>query len=216
MRKAFFQYAAKIPSISIQDYQSVCKDLGVSLCLFLLFDLSLSPLLNSVAATPVLLVSGVAKIALLLLFMKLKGYVEFIGHRLPLLNMLFSLFLLFVLNILITVLFRGDADFLFPADSFQGFIMMLMLAAAVIFEELMFRAYLLEAMKRLAAPRGLAMFLAGILFSIGHIYLGLQGVMFAFFSSLVLSHLYYRSGGAAAGMFVHFAYNIIVLRLNGY
>ena len=218
LKKPLPPHASKEPRISICNYQSICKELVLVLLLFFVFDYLLSPLLDLVEVMPLLLLSGLVKTLLLLCLMRFRRYNIATGGRLPLLRMILTFLLLFVLNALSAFLFRGQSALLFPpaSGSFQVLVLFLMMAISVFFEELLYRAYLLERLQKLGASRILAMLISGLLFSTGHVYLGARGVAFALVSSFLLTRLYYRSGGIRAGFIVHLAYNLIILKFNGY
>lgn len=204
----------------MQDYRSTYKEIFLFLSGFFVLEILLSLLLSalSLPINLILLSSAVFRTILLLLLMYIRGYKPIFSGTLPPLTMLLSLATLFLLNMLISLLFgtEGALPFTPAVDLPTRITLWAMLTLLAFFEELLYRALLLEALQKAGSKRITALFIAGLLFAIGHIYLGVQGLLFALSSAFVLGWLYHRSGGLWAGFIVHLVYNLSIVQLAGF
>ncbi|MGI9256358.1 MAG: CPBP family intramembrane glutamic endopeptidase [Salinispira sp.] len=185
------------------------------LCLifFLIFDYFLAFLTSFFSLLPVFLPGNIIKILLLIFFMRRYGLTAGLGGNFQPISMSIALVILFLLNMASTVLFNSEAGLYLPQDQFTILLLMMIMISAVS-EELFYRAWLLEVFDTVGRNR--ATLLAGLIFSAGHIYQGLPGVLFSLCASFVLAALYYRSGGVKAGIIVHIMYNLIIFSVNQY
>jgi membrane protease YdiL (CAAX protease family) len=81
-------------------------------------------------------------------------------------------------------------------------------------EELFFRAYLIERLGQLGRPRGQAVAIAAVMFSVGHGYQGWAALVFALLAGAALGALWLRRRrliGFAAG---HALYNLTAIGLS--
>ncbi len=185
------------------------------LCLifFLIFDYILSFLASFFSFIPIFLLGHIIKILSLIFFMRRYGLTAGTGGNFQPISMSIALVILFLLNMASTVLFNPDAELYIPRDQFTILLFMMIMVSAVS-EELFYRAWLLEVFNTVGRNR--ATLLAGLIFSAGHIYQGLPGVLFSLCASFVLAALYYRSGGVKAGIVVHIMYNLIIFSVHEY
>ena len=193
--------------------------MGLVIIFFFAIDYTTSFFLSPLAeATILLLTTATVKTTMLIFLLKWRAYSLGLRGHFHLPPMLLALATLFGLNILTSLLSKEDVIPIFqPASGLlQIFLFMLMVTLSVFFEELLYRRYLLVALKKAGVGSMKAACIAGILFATGHVYLGIQGIVFAFLSSLVLAWLYNRSRWIGPGFIVHLAYNTIILKIHGF
>lgn len=124
---------------------------------------------------------------------------------------------LFMLNFLSGLIPGAGAPSLQPAEAgTETVAMFILVVAAVVAEELMFRAFLIPALQRAGASRTAALIGAALLFAAGHGYLGAPGLLFAFCSALLLGGMYLYFRLMWPVVLIHLAYNLTILIGNSY
>ena len=82
-------------------------------------------------------------------------------------------------------------------------------------EELFFRAYTIRRLQQLGLKPGVAVAISALLFSMGHLYQGVQGVLFAVLAGTLLGVLYLRYERVHPLAIGHGLYNYLGLLLSG-
>ena len=109
-----------------------------------------------------------------------------------------------------------------PDTAFEGVCCFLFFVFGSVYEEMIYRFYFIDALKRLLSytkmPDGKLMFfitegLGLLVFAFGHLYLGILAVINAAIAHCVLRILYKKTGLIWNGVLIHFVYNIISLIL---
>lgn len=82
-------------------------------------------------------------------------------------------------------------------------------------EELFFRAYAMTRLQQLGVSPRTAVLVSALLFSVGHLYQGVQGVLFALLAGLLLGGLYLRRNSVHPLALGHGIYNYLGLLFSG-
>ncbi len=86
-----------------------------------------------------------------------------------------------------------------------------LLVLSVIYEEFVFRVFILETLGQIRVATMIAVALAALAFALLHSQLGLHGVGLAFFSGIFLGAVWYRFRNIVSLMLGHLLYNLIIL-----
>lgn len=109
-----------------------------------------------------------------------------------------------------------------PQTAYEGLCCFLLFAFGAVYEEIIYRYYFVDTLKRILGfaglenPKLLFVICEGlglILFACGHIYLGLFAVINAAFAHVILRILYKKTGLIWNGVLIHFIYNMISMIL---
>lgn len=122
------------------------------------------------------------------------------------------------LNLAAAALFGNETPPPFPSpDGVTDLILILLFTtAAVLVEELFYRKILIIGILRLEINRPTAILASALLFSLGHLYAGVGGMLFSLISGAILAWLCIFSGRVVFPILVHLAYNISALVFSGY
>ncbi len=189
--------------------------------LFIL-DISASVLIGTPADSLVLGLYSLSKLALLLVFLRVGKYRFKMRSPRPAWKHAFSGFAvlcgIFILNYISSFLPLGaELELFSPADGIrESLSIVFMVSVSVAFEEFAYRVYLLQALERAGAPARLAVLASSLLFSVGHLHMGLPGIVFSFTSAFLLCWLYYWGESFFTPFGVHLAYNLGILAFHGY
>lgn len=128
---------------------------------------------------------------------------------------LFQLLAWFVLNLASSVLIRFrfiefyDTTPLLPSGTTDFVIFLILCIVAGVVEEIAFRGYLISRLTRITGLKFLAVFLATLAFSAGHIYQGTGGFILIFLYGLMFAVLYFITRSIWPCMIAHFIHNSI-------
>lgn len=209
----------------IRNCSASCKDIALFLIFSYLIDFLLFPALfrAELSVTAVLLGGNLVKIAVLWIMLSRGSYTEKPNATRPRLwaaatASALSYLFIFIMNLAAASLSDIQTGPVFSRpDSVYGLILVICLTvAAVLVEELFYRKILLQGLKRMGAAEPAAVIAAALLFSLGHIYAGLPGVIFSLLSGVNLGWLYLFSGNLRYPILVHLGYNFSALLFSGY
>jgi membrane protease YdiL (CAAX protease family) len=99
----------------------------------------------------------------------------------------------------------------FPRMSLPA--LMLMMTFVAIWEEVVFRGFLLTRLRALVGRWWLAIFIGAILFSFGHIYQGLLGMFVTFILGLILGALFVWRKSLVPGIVYHICQNVLAFQM---
>lgn len=174
-----------------------------------------------------LLIQNVPRILLLLYLMELDGgaWIERFGlnwklPRLPFEAVGVAVALLAV-SVATTLLsqalgFGGEAPFQFNSPPRLVYLLSAFSLLSVGYmEELFFRSYAMTRLRQLGLSPLVAIAVSAVLFSLGHSYQGVQGVLFALLAGLALGYLFHKTGRIHPIALGHAVYNYMGLVFSG-
>ena len=100
-----------------------------------------------------------------------------------------------------------DTAPLLPQSAFEFGIFLVLCVVAAVAEETAFRGYLISRLTRISRSRVLAVFLATLAFSAGHIYQGTGGFILVFLYGLMCAVLYFITRSLWPCVIAHFIHN---------
>ncbi len=107
-----------------------------------------------------------------------------------------------------------EQKFKTPDKSYSQLILIFVFSITVgYWEELFFRAYLLNRFEDIGISQKVSILLSSLLFSIGHLYEGYMGVMITFFIGLYLAHTFLKFRNLHINAIAHCLYNFAILSI---
>lgn len=174
-----------------------------------------------------ILIQNVPRILLLLYLMELDGenWADRFGlrwepRRLPLETVGIALLLLLV-SVLTNLLSQtaglgGEPPFKFNSPGSVTYVLSAFSLLSVGYmEELFFRSYAIRRLEELGLSPQLAVLLSAVLFSLGHVYQGARGLLFALLAGLLLGYLFSRVRRIHPLAVGHGVYNYLGLLFSG-
>ena len=174
-----------------------------------------------------LLIQNVPRILLLLYLMEIDGGawsqrfgLSWKASRLPLqaLGIALALLIVSVVTNLVsrTLGFGGEPPFRFDSASPLAYLLSAFSLLSVGYmEELFFRSYAITRLEQLGLSSTMAILVSALLFSLGHSYQGVQGLLFALLAGLALGYLFQKIHRIHPLAIGHAAYNYAGLLFSG-